>query len=98
MFVVFDLACRYGINPGNALISGVVLWMFCSMLYFVFIHAGGKTGLYRVPGDSLQTDGTAHRQIELISPMKSPYTWGRLSVFQWFWRKFSLLRTAMFFS
>jgi uncharacterized protein YjbI with pentapeptide repeats len=97
-FVLFDLSCKYGMSPGIALRSGAVLWLLCSALYFVFIHIGGKTGLYRVSGKSLEQDSSARQRAERISPSRIRYTWGRLSFLQWAWRKFSLLRTAMFFS
>lgn len=46
--VFFDSTCQYGMSPGRPLSLGVLLWLLCSVLYFVCIHAPGKTGLYRV--------------------------------------------------
>ena len=55
-------------SPGRPLILGVLLWLLCSVLYFACIHVQDDAGLYRVYGQSIEKDLSAHRRVEKISP------------------------------
>jgi hypothetical protein len=85
-------------SPGRPLTLGALLWLLCSGLYFVCIHASGKTGLYRVYAQDIQEDPSAQRRVERISPQAIAQT-RRLGRFlQYLRREWLVLRTSMFFS
>jgi len=46
--VAFDLTCQYGMNPGRALQIWLALLLFCWLVYAVFIHVPGESGIYRL--------------------------------------------------
>jgi hypothetical protein len=46
--VAFDLTCQYGMNPGRALQIWLALLLFCWLVYAVFIHIPGESGIYRL--------------------------------------------------
>ena len=46
--VAFDLTCQYGLTPGRPLRIVLVLWMFFSCVYVVFMHQPGPSGIYFV--------------------------------------------------
>ena len=96
--VFFDWTCQYGMNPGRPLMLGVVLWLLCSLLYFVCIHTPGEAGLYRVYGQSIGDDPSAQRHVERISPLTASPSSGLRRFFHFFRREGRLLRTSMFFS
>jgi uncharacterized protein YjbI with pentapeptide repeats len=81
--VLFDWTCQYGMSPGRPLFFGAVLWFLCTLIYFAFIGAGGRSALYRIPGQRIDEDPPAPRRPERIS---------RESTWQ------SRLRKSMFFS
>jgi hypothetical protein len=59
--VAFDWTCQYGMNPGRALKIWLVLALFCWVVYAVFIHHPGESGIYRL----LKTGGpTANQAVE----------------------------------
>lgn len=66
--VAFDLTCQYGMNPGRALQIWLALLLFCWMVYAIFIHLPGESGIYRLQ----KTGGsTAKEEIEeQIRPRK----------------------------
>lgn len=51
--VFFDWTCQYGMSPGRPLSLGVLVWAFCSILYFVSVTASREAGLYRVYAQSI---------------------------------------------
>jgi pentapeptide repeat protein len=57
----FDLTCQYGMNPGRSLQIWLALLLFCWLVYAVFIHVPGNSGIYRIQ----KTGGvTAKEEIE----------------------------------
>lgn len=46
--VFFDLTCQYGMNPGRALQIWLVAAIVCWLVYVMFIHLPGPSGIYRV--------------------------------------------------
>ena len=95
--VFFDWTCQYGMSPGRPLSIGVLLWLLCSMLYFICIHVPGRTGLYRVYVQDTQEDPSPNRRVEEILPteMKSR---GLRRIVEFVRRESLILRTSMFFS
>jgi len=96
--VFFDWTCQYGMNPGRAMSLGILLWFFCSLLYFICVHTNGAAGLYRVYSKNIQDDPQAQRRVEKISPRRTKKARGLRWLFQFLRRECLLLRTAMFFS
>ena len=96
--VFFDWTSQYGMSPGRPLILGVLLWILCSLLYFYCLHTSGEAGLYRIYGQSILEDPSAHRSVERILPPSNRQTRGARRVLQLFLREWLLLRTSMFFS
>lgn len=95
--VFFDWTCQYGMSPGRPLSLGVLLWLLCSVLYFVSIHAPGKTGLYRVYAPSLQENSSVPRRPEEILPTEMKAR-GARRFLEFFRREWLVLRASMFFS
>jgi uncharacterized protein YjbI with pentapeptide repeats len=95
--VFFDWTCQYGMTPGRPLSLGVVLWLLCSVLYFVCIHVPGKTGLYRVYAQTIEEDPTAHKRIEEIVPSEMK-AHGAKRLVEFVRCEGLLLRASMFFS
>jgi len=96
--VFFDCTSQYGMSPGRPLSLGVLLWLLCSVLYFTCIRASGEAGLYRVYGQDIQEDPSAHRRVVRISPRAVTQMPGLRRFLQYFRREWLVLRTSMFFS
>ncbi len=94
----FDLTCQYGMSPGRPLSLGVLLWLFCSVLYSACIHASGEAGLYRVYAPGIQEDPSTPRRVERVSPQPNVQTQGARRFLQFFWQRWLVFRAAMFFS
>ena len=84
-------------SPGRPLTVGFLLWLLCSVLYFVCIHVPGGTGLYRVFGQGIQEDPSAHRRVEEIRPREMKAR-GVRRLAEFFWREWLVIRASMFFS
>jgi hypothetical protein len=96
--VFFDWTCQYGLNPGRLLILGLLLWLLCSLLYFVCIHTSGETGLYRVYGPSIDENPSARQRVVRILSPGNEQTGRAQRFLRFFWHEWLLLRTSMFFS
>lgn len=44
--ITFDWTSQYGMNPGRALLIWLWLFLGCSVIYGVFIHHAGESGIY----------------------------------------------------
>jgi hypothetical protein len=94
----FDWTSRYGMEPGRPLVLIVLLWMLCSLLYFLFLYHSKESGLIRIIA---ATDGAlaANAAVNRIGP---PQRWGFRPPPLFTWTKakeeFHLLRTSAFFS
>jgi hypothetical protein len=51
--IAFDWTCHYGLTPGRPLRIVLWLWLLCSFVYVMFIHWGGRSGIYFVASRSL---------------------------------------------
>lgn len=96
--VFFDWTCQYGMSPGRPLSLGVLVWAFCSFLYFASIRMPGKAGLYRVYAESIQDDLPGQRRVERITPPALMQTWGIRRILDFLRREWKVLRASMFFS
>ncbi len=68
------------------------------MLYFACINAPGGSALYRVYGQGIQEDPSAHRRVEPILPPHVVQTQGVRGLLKFVWREWQVLCTSMFFS
>lgn len=50
--VFFDFAAKYGLNPVRPLGLLTLLWLGCAPIYYLFIHFGKTSGLYKKSTDS----------------------------------------------
>jgi hypothetical protein len=96
--VFFDWTCQYGMSPGRPLILGTVLWLICSVLYFVFLHRSGEMGLYRVYEQRLGEAPATPRRFEKISIASIRRFHGRQGALQFLRDEWLLLWASMFFS
>ena len=95
-WVAFDLTCQYGMSPGRPLRIVGVLWLLFSIVYAVFMHRPGKSGIYLV-GTRLWR-GKSNTQAIQIRPRSLPAAkWWKIP-FLWLRREWRVLRAAMFFS
>lgn len=105
-FVAFDLTCRYGLSYGRPLRIVFYAWLFCSIVYVVFMHRAGlrkakglrllPSGIYFVA--SRQSEVTTRTRRRQIRPLDmGPTKWWKLP-FRWIGREWRVLRAAMFFS
>ncbi len=66
----FDLTCQYGMNPGRALQIWLAVLLFCWLVYAVFIHLPGKSGIYRL--EKIGKPSAKEETEEKIQPRKIP--------------------------
>ena len=96
--VGFDVSCQYGMNPWRPIRITLALWLLCSMVYVVFIHYSGESGLYRIEGKFWELTARTTPQPERIRPRPIQAS-ARISyVLSLIWRESSVLGTGMFFS
>ena len=95
-WIAFDLTCEYGFSPGRPLRIVGLLWLLFSIVYAVFMHWPGKSGIYLV-GTRLWR-GKSNTQAIQIRPRALPAAkWWKMP-FLWLRREWRVLRAAMFFS
>ena len=94
--IFFDWTCRYGLTPLRPLFIVVWLWSVCVVVYALFMHAPGPSGVYFVGTRSWRgmtcSQGLRirRRRVRLQEKWRIPLTFLREE-----WR---LLRTSMLFS
>jgi len=94
-WIAFDLTCQYGFSPGRPLRIVGLLWLLFSIVYAVFIHRPGKSGIYVV---AQWWRGESKTRIIQIRPRTvRAAKWWKLP-FLWLRREWRVLRAAMFFS
>jgi uncharacterized protein YjbI with pentapeptide repeats len=92
----FDLTCQYGMSYGRPLRIVGVAWLLFTLVYTVFIHLPGKSGLYFV--GTRVWRGKSNTQGIQIRPEPLPAAkWWKVP-FLWLRREWRVLRGAMFFS
>ena len=95
-WVAFDLTSEYGYSYGRPLRIVAVLWAFFALVYFVFMHFAGGSGIYFVGTRIVR--GLPHVQGMQIRPRRVRATKRWKFPFLWLGQQWRLLRTAMFFS
>jgi hypothetical protein len=96
--VGFDVSCQYGMNPWRPIRITLALWLLCSMVYVVFIHYSGESGLYGIAGKFWELTARTTPQPERIRPRPIQAS-ARISyVLSLIWRESSVLGTGMFIS
>jgi hypothetical protein len=94
--VVFDLTCQYGLTPGRPLRLLVWLWLISSIVYLVFMHLPGLSGIYFIGARVWR--GRSNTQGVQIRPRAiRAARWWKLPLL-WLRREWRLSRAAMFFS
>ena len=98
--VFFDITSHYGMNPSRPLLLALAGWFLCTLIYSLFIHFPGASGVYVVK--TRTHSGREHtRRLQIRRRAIPPeQRWRRtwkypLHVFLREWR---LARAAMFFS
>lgn len=95
-WLAFDLTCQYGMSPGRPLRILGVLWLLFSVIYAIFMHSPGTSGLYLVGTHSYR--GLSYTQAIQIRPQPSvALSWQELPLL-WLGRDWRVLRVGMFFS
>ena len=94
--VFFDLTTQYGMTPGHALEIVGILWFALTLVYVLFIHRSGRSGLYVVK-KRLWKGKDNTREIQ-IRPRLLPQTSLWKLPFYLLRREWRLFRAAMFFS
>ena len=95
-WIAFDLTCQYGLTPGRPLRIALWLWLLFSLIYAVFMHSRGPSGIYFI--GSRVWRGRSNTQGIQIRPRAIRATrWWKVP-FLWLRREWRVLRAAMFFS
>lgn len=94
--IAFDLTCRYGMTPGRPLRIVLYFWLFFALVYAVFMHRAGTSGIYFI--GSRKCRGKTNTQGLQIRPRAIYTTKWRKLPFLWLRREWRVLRAAMFFS
>jgi hypothetical protein len=96
-WIAFDLTCQYGLTPGRPLRIGLWLWLFFALVYAVFIHRPGPSGIYFVATHESEEGGTRTRRRQIRPRAIGATKWWKLP-FRWLGREWRVLRAALFFS
>jgi hypothetical protein len=95
-WVAFDLTCQYGLSYGRPLRIVCWLWLAFSVVYAIFMHRHGPSGIYLI--GSRVWRGKFNTQGIPIRPRAIRATkWWKFS-YLWLSREWRVLRAAMFFS
>src|SRR5271157_4823805 len=82
-WIAFDLTCEYGLSYGRPLRIVGLLWLLFSIVYAVFIHGPGKSGIYLVGTrlwrgkSNTQAIQVRPRAIRGAKSWKLPFLWLR---------------------
>ena len=98
--IFFDITSHYGMNPSRPLLLALAGWFLCSLIYSLFIHFPGASGVYVVKRGAYA--GREHTRRLQIRRRAIPPTqrWTRTWKYplHLFLREWRLARAAMFFS
>ncbi len=94
--VAFDLPSQYGMTPGRPLVISAALWLLFTLLYAVFMHLPGTSGLYVV----VRRVWKGHEQVQgmRITPRTKHSRRRWLYALRWIRSEWRVLRAAMMFS
>lgn len=96
--VFFDWTSQFGMSPGRPLSLGGLLWLGCSFLYFICIHASRKSGLYRSYPQGMEGAGSTAIRVEQVSAATLDRLRGWQGLPQYLRQEWRVMRTSMFFS
>lgn len=94
--LLFDITCRYGMEPLRPLRLLFALWLLCSLAYSYFMESTGHLGLYKVKREHWGGRELA-REIR-IRPRPMPVSHGSKRMRLLFVRQWQVFRVAMLFS
>jgi hypothetical protein len=94
--IAFDLTCQYGLTPGRPLRIVLWLWLLFSVVYVVFMHRPGPSGIYFI-GSRVWRGKSNTQGIQIRPRALRAAKWWKLP-FLWLRREWRVLRAAMFFS
>ncbi len=98
--IAFDWTCKYGMKPGRALQIWLALLFLCWLVYAVFIHVPGVSGIYQIQktgGPSAKEEIDEPIRLQMIStrPLwRYPYRWIYQELRVLFWAGFFSLMSA----
>jgi pentapeptide repeat protein len=69
---LFDWTCHYGMSPGRALEIWVELLSLCWLVYAIFIHIPGESGIYRLTKVRLSEEEPGEKQIRAARVSLNP--------------------------
>ncbi len=94
--IAFDYTCQYGLSPGRPLRIVFWLWLAFAVVYAVFMHRLGSSGIYFI--GSRASRGRSNTQGLQIRPRAiRAGKWWKLP-FRWLGREGRVWRAALFFS
>jgi len=94
--IAFDYTCEYGFSPGRPLLIVLGLWLLFGVIYSVFMHLPGTSGIYLIGTRTWR--GKTNAQGIQIRPEPIPPAQAWKKPFLWLRREWRVLRAAMFFS
>jgi Pentapeptide repeats (8 copies) len=95
-WVAFDLTCEYGLSYGRPLRIVGLLWLLFSIVYAVFMHRPGNSGIYLI-GTRLWRGRSNTQGMQIRPEPIRASKWWKVP-FLWLRREWRVLRAAMFFS
>jgi len=95
---IIDWTCQFGLNLWRPVQIGIVAWLLFSVLFFLFMHHSGPSGLYLAvaKGIVLEPDAIKGAPQVRSSSVRDALKSGQL--IRWVFEELRLLRIAMFFS
>ena len=98
--VFFDITSHYGMNPSRPLLLALAGWFLCTLIYSLFIHFPGASGVYVVKR-RMYAGGEHTRRLRIRRrAIPAAQRWNRTWKYplHLFLREWRLARAAMFFS
>lgn len=95
--VFFDWTVRYGMQPERALVIMLYLWLIFAVIYDLFIHFPGRSGIFLVKNRVRKNVGLT--SAIRVRPRIIPRTKNKLK-YAWLWllREWRVFRISLFFS
>lgn len=94
--IFFDWTVHYGLRPERALIIMIYLWLVFAVIYDLFIHFPGRSGIFlvknRVRKNAELTSAMRIRPRVITPTSQWKYLW------RWFLSEWRVLRISLFFS
>jgi len=95
--IFFDWTVRYGMQPERALIIMIYLWLIFAVIYVLFIHFPGRSGIFLVKNrvrKNVELTSAIRVRPRVIPPTKNKwkYAWA------WLLSEWRVFRISLFFS